>query len=130
MAAKTKTASKATTKTTKKAANAKKTAETAVEDAVETATTQFEAVASKAQEQYFSLVEQGQSLALDGIETVVDTMAKVQIPAIPGLSSTPRELPVISIPTDMVDTYFEFANKVLANQREFANKALALTAKK
>lgn len=108
---------------------AKKTTK-AAETATESVTTQFESVAAKAQDQYFSLLEQGQTLVLDGFETVVDTMAKIEIPAIPGISSTPRELPTITIPKDMVDTYFEFANKALANQREFANKALALAGKK
>jgi hypothetical protein len=146
MAAKTKTASKsatktpaakasrkASTKTTTRAESAKKTAEETIDTAVDTATTQFEAVATKAQEQYFSLLEQGQTLAIDGIGSLAGSynefVTRVQIPAIPGVSSEPRNLPTISAPTDMVDSYFEFAAKALENQREFANRALAAVSK-
>ena len=145
MAAKTKTASKSATKTTRKTAtkasskasskaeSAKKTAEETIDTAVDTATTQFEAVATKAQEQYFSLLEQGQTLAIDGIETVANgyngLAARIQIPAIPGVSSEPRNLPTLSVPTEMVDSYFEFADRALKSQREFADKALAAVSK-
>lgn len=100
----------------------KKTAEKAETNSIEDA-------ATKAQEQYFSALEQGQEMALNGLETVVDAVSKIQIPAIPGLNSTPRDLPTIKIPTTVVETYFDFAAKALANQREFASKALALTTK-
>lgn len=142
----TKSTAKTTAKkTTKKAAKATKAAPKKV---VETATP-YEDVATKAQERYFSTLEQGQTVMLESFETVVDTMNRignrisdtvteqigdrVEISNIPGLNALPTSLPKLEIPSDLpsnlVDSYFEFANKALANQREFANKALAITTK-
>ena len=105
MAAKTPAKKTATTKTTAK--------KPATKDATAEAT-----------EQVSSLVEQGQTLARDGLKAVSSTV-----------SDTVAKMPTISIPADfkpseLVDSYFEFAEKVLARQREFADKAVALAAKR
>ncbi len=145
MTTKAETAKKTATKTKKAATKAKTTAKkTATTKATETSS-QVEEVAVKAQDRYFSVLEQGQAVALDGFETIVETVNKVgtkvsttinervDLPAIPAFDALPARMPKIEVPENLpnklVDGYFEFANKALANQREFADKALAISTK-
>jgi len=89
---------------------------------LDTATKAMEEATVKAQEQYFSLLEQGQAAVLESYGTMIDAVGKVELPAIPGLDA-------MKIPANAFDGYFDFAAKMLDNQREFAAKMLATTAK-
>ncbi|MEM7274102.1 MAG: hypothetical protein AAF547_13540 [Actinomycetota bacterium] len=106
------------------------TAKKAAEKVTETQATTLdraEEFAGKAQEQYFSFVEQGQDAALRGYSAVIDAVGRIQLPAVPGMDNAP-ELPSLRIPTEtlveMSDNMFDFAVKVVENQREFAKKVL------
>lgn len=126
-----KTATKTATKGRAKAKTAKSTTKASVAE-----TTPLENLAATAQERYFSMLEQGQTAALEGFETIVETIGQVsdriskqvtdlELPSIPGIDALPKLNIPSEMPANMVDTYFEFANKALTSQREFANKMLA-----
>lgn len=108
---------------------AKTATKTETKNVVDSTTKALEDAATKVQEQYFSVLEQGQSLALEGFETVVDALNKIDMPAVPGLESFTSNLEDMKIPTDAFDGIFDFTLKVIENQREFAHKVLAVGAK-
>jgi hypothetical protein len=89
----------------------------------------FEEASMKLQEQYFTMLEQGQASALEQIEAMADAVSKIDVPAVPGLDTVLPAFDVTTAPTNMYDGAFEFASKMLENQREFTTKVLAAGAK-
>lgn len=113
MAAATKTK---TTKTTK-ATSTKKTA-TGTETTMDSI---FDAMGT-AQDQYFTMLERSQKLALDGFSSIIGAVPA--IPTIPVLDGfVPADM--ANITSEGVDAAFDFAGKLLDNQREFATKLVA-----
>ena len=96
---------------------------------VDSAAKALEDATIKAQEQYFSILEQSQSAALEGYETIIDAVSKLDVPAVPGLDAVVPGLDAMKVPTDAFDGLFDFTAKVLENQREFAHKLLAVNVK-
>ncbi len=90
---------------------------------IDTTTEALEDATVKAQEQYFSLLEQGQARALEGFATLIDAVGETNLPTVPGLDA------VVKIPADAFEGAFDFASKVLENQRQFATKVLAASAR-
>lgn len=107
------------------AANTKTTPKNVIDNTAKV----IEESASKAQEQYFSMLEQSQAAAIEGFEAIVDAMGKIDVPAVPGLDAVVPNLNDVKVPVTMFDGAFDFGMKVLENQREFAHKMLAVTAK-
>jgi hypothetical protein len=89
---------------------------------IDTTTKALEDATVKAQGQYFSLLEQGQARALEGFATLIDAVGKTNLPTVPGLDA-------VKIPADAFEGAFDFASKVLENQRQFATKVLAVGAR-
>ena len=87
-------------------------------------TSSFEDAATRMQEQYFSALEQGQKAILKGYEAMFDAMSRFELPAIPGV-----DMDAMRPGTDAFDGLFDFSAKVIDNQREFAHKMLAVSAK-
>ena len=96
---------------------------------VDTAAKALEDATAKAQEQYFSLLVQSQTAALESYETIIDAVSKLDVPAVPGLDAVVPGLDAMKVPTDALDGLFDFTAKVLENQREFAHKLLAVSVK-
>ncbi len=107
---------------------------------VETATKAVTDAAVKAQDQYFSVLEQGQEAVLERFTALVENVNKVEMPAVPGMDKmtemtdkvTDRiapnfEMPVVS--EDAFDGIFDFGAKLIENQRTFTRKMLAASAK-
>ena len=83
--------------------------------------TYFE-LSKSAQEQVLSTLEQGQALALAGVElwaTSVSSLTSGQ--QLPGVFETPA-------PKDVVANSFGFAEKLLKSQKSFAEKVVAAAA--
>ena len=75
-----------------------------------------------AQEQVLATIEQGQELALAGVELWASTLA----PLAKGQQITvPFETPA---PKDVVANSFGFAERILASQKAFAEKVVAASA--
>ena len=108
---------------------AKTKTKTETKNLFETATEAFEDAASKAQEQYFSMLEKTQTAALEGYQTFMDTVSKIDMPAVPVLDRVLPDADAVKVPTDAFDGFFDFTMKVLENQRDFAHKMLAVSAK-
>jgi hypothetical protein len=109
-------------------------AKTQSNSVIDTAAKAIEDAAVKMQDQYFSALEQGQSAMLKGFEAVVTAMSKIDVPSIPGLDKVPGmdrvpSLDEMKVPADAFDGLFDFGAKMLDNQREFAHKMLAVSAK-
>lgn len=77
-----------------------------------------EEVAAKIQDQYMTAVEQGQTMMIDAYKAWVDTMAKVEMPTIPGLAEA------YEIRADYFDGMFDLGAAMLDNQRAFTKKVL------
>ncbi len=77
------------------------------------------------QEQILSMVRKGQEIALDAIKTMVDTVQTItpRIPAVdlPFAEKLPK-------PHDVVAGSYDFAEKLLASQRKFADEVVEATA--
>ena len=77
------------------------------------------------QEQILSMVRKGQEIALDAIKTMVDTVQTItpKIPAVdlPFAEKLPK-------PHDVVAGGYDFAEKLLASQRKFADEVVEATA--
>ena len=84
--------------------------------------TTYVELSKAAQEQILATIEQGQELALAGVELWASTVAPLakgqQIPV-------PFETPS---PKDVVANSFGFAEKLLASQKDFAEKVVAASA--
>lgn len=107
---------------------------------VESATKAVTDAALKAQDQYFSVLEQGQDAVLERFTALVENVNNVEMPAVPGMDKmtemtdkvTDRiapnfEMPVVS--EDAFDGIFDFGAKLIENQRTFTRKMLAASAK-
>jgi len=77
------------------------------------------------QDQILSMVRKGQEIALDAIKTMVDTVQTItpKIPAVdlPFADKLPK-------PHDVVAGGYDFAEKLLTNQRKFADEVVKATA--
>ncbi len=115
-------------------------AKTVQTNRVETASKAVADAAVKAQDQYFSVLEQGQEAVLERFTALVENVNKVEMPAVPGMDKmtemtdkvTDRiapnfEMPVVS--EDAFDGIFDFGAKLIENQRTFTRKMLAASAK-
>ena len=119
------------TKSTKKTAPATKAAESAASEASEatsTAIERAEELAEKAQEEYLSVVEQGQEAALRGYAVARETVAKIELPSVPVLENMIPDFSSIELPTESMvsfsDSAHDFVIKVVENQKAFAQKVL------
>ena len=85
-------------------------------------TTNYIELSKAAQEQILATIQQGQELALAGVEAWASTVAPLakgqQIPV-------PFETPA---PKDVVANSFGFAEQLLASQKTFAEKIVAASA--
>jgi hypothetical protein len=77
-----------------------------------------EDVMAKAQQQYLTAVTETQNIALDAYKTMVDTVGKLNLPAVPGLAG------LYQVPANLIEGAFDFGAAVLENQRTFAKKVL------
>jgi hypothetical protein len=77
------------------------------------------------QEQILSMVRKGQEIALEAIKTMVDTVQTItpKVPAVdlPFADRLPK-------PHDVVAGSYDFAEKLLTNQRKFADEVVKATA--
>lgn len=76
--------------------------------------TDLKAMTAAAQDQLLAALSTSQAAVLDGVRTftssLADTMPK--LPAIPGMDAVPS-------PADALEMSFDFAARLLANQRDF-----------
>jgi hypothetical protein len=109
---------------------------------VETATKAVADAAVKAQDQYFSVLEQSQDAVLERFTSLVENINKVEMPAVPGMDKmtemtdkvTDRiapnfELKMPAVSEDAFDGVFNFGAKLIENQRTFTRKILAASTK-
>jgi hypothetical protein len=77
------------------------------------------------QDQILSMVRKGQEIALDAIKTMVDTVHTItpKVPAmdVPFADRLPK-------PQDVVAGGYDFAERLLTNQRKFADEVIKATA--
>ena len=77
------------------------------------------------QDQFLSMVRKGQEIALDAIKTMVESVQTItpKIPAVdlPFAERLPK-------PHDVVAGGYDFAEKLLTNQRKFADEFVKATA--
>ena len=77
------------------------------------------------QDQFLSLVRKSQEMALDAIKSIVDTAATItpKIPSVdvPFADRLPK-------PQDVVASGYDFAEKLLSSQRQFADEVVKATA--
>jgi hypothetical protein len=87
-----------------------------------TASTTYIPSVKDVQNQILASVRKGQDAVIDGIAAWVDTVksATPDLPAVPGLDKLPK-------PEEYVRNAYDLAEKVLAGQREFAEKVVKTT---
>lgn len=85
----------------------------------------LEDVMAKAQAQYITMLGEAQNIALDAYKTMVDGVAKLNLPAVPGV---PGLAGMAKVPANMVDSAFAFGEAVLESQRSFAKKLFEVSA--
>ena len=77
------------------------------------------------QDQFLSIVRKSQEIALDAIKSIVDSVQTItpKIPAVdvPFADKLPK-------PQDVVAGGYDFAEKLLSNQRQFADEVVKATA--
>jgi hypothetical protein len=77
------------------------------------------------QDQFLSIVQKSQEIALDAIKTMVDTVQTItpRIPAVdvPFADKLPK-------PQDVVASGYDFAEKLLSSQRKFADEVVKAAA--
>jgi len=77
------------------------------------------------QDQFLSIVRKSQEIALDAIKSMVDSVQTItpKIPAVdlPFADKLPK-------PQDVVASGYDFAEKLLASQRKFADEVVKTTA--
>jgi hypothetical protein len=77
------------------------------------------------QDQFLSIVQKSQEIALEAIKTIVDTVQTItpNIPAVdvPFSDKLPK-------PQEVVASGYDFAEKLLSNQRKFADEVVKTTA--
>ena len=81
--------------------------------------------AKELQEQFLAIVSKSQEIALDAIKTIVESVQAVtpKLPAVdlPFADKLPK-------PGDVVAGGYDFAEKLLSNQRKFADEVVKATA--
>jgi len=81
--------------------------------------------AQELQDQLLAIIRKSQEIALDAIKTTVETVQSVtpKIPAVdvPFADKLPK-------PQDIVASGYDFAEKLLASQRKFADEVVKTTA--
>ena len=77
------------------------------------------------QDQFLSMVRKSQEIALDAIKTMVDTVQTIT-PKIPSVDLPFAER--LPKPHDVVAGGYDFAEKLLASQRKFADEVVEATA--
>jgi hypothetical protein len=77
------------------------------------------------QDQILSMVRKGQEIALDAIKTMVDTVQTIT-PKIPAVDLPLAEK--LPKPHDVVAGGYDFAEKLLSNQRKIADEGVKATA--
>ena len=89
------------------------------------ASTSTSSTQKELQDQILSMVRKGQEIALDAIKTMVDTVHTItpKVPAmdVPFADRLPK-------PQDVVAGGYDFAEKLLTNQRKFADEVIKATA--
>lgn len=132
----TKTAKKTSTTAKKATSTAKKATAPVAEEATDFASTAIvraEELAEKAQEQYLSVVEQGQEAALRGYAVARETVGRIEVPSVPVLENVVPDFRSIELPTESLvnfsDSVHDFAIKVVENQKAFAKKVLTASSK-
>ena len=85
--------------------------------------TDITSISKAAQEQILSAITASQDAIVEGVRTMSASMAGVAsaMPAIPGMDQLPK-------PAETLELGFGFAERLLASQREFAEKLLGATA--
>jgi hypothetical protein len=84
--------------------------------------TDIKGISTAAQDQVLAAIKTTQAAILDGVRTWSSTMANAmpKLPAIPGMDKLPN-------PADGLELGFDFAERLLATQREFAEQLLGAT---
>ncbi len=98
------------------------TPEPEVAKAAESTVKVIEDVMAKAQSQYLTVLSEAQNIALDAYKTMFDGVAKLNLPAIPGVAGMAK------VPANMVDSAFAFGEAVMESQRSFARKLFDVSA--
>jgi hypothetical protein len=82
-------------------------------------------VTQELQDQFLSTVRKSQEMALEAIKTLVDTIQNItpKVPAVdlPFADKLPK-------PQEVVDSGYDFAEKLLTSQRRFAEEVVKATA--
>ena len=89
------------------------------------ASTSTSSTQKELQDQILSMVRKGQEIALDAIKTMVDTVHTIT-PKVPAM-----DLPFadrLPKPQDVVAGGYDFAEKLLTNQRKFADEVVKAAA--
>ena len=84
--------------------------------------TDIKGISTAAQDQVLAAIKTTQAAILDGVRTWSSSVSNVmpKLPAIPGLDKLPN-------PTEGLELGFDFAERLLATQREFAVQLLSAT---
>ncbi len=84
--------------------------------------TDVSSITRSAQDQILAAITTTQAAIIDGVRTMSSTMASA-LPAVPKLPAVPGadKLPT---PADAVELGFDFAARLLASQRDFAERLL------
>jgi hypothetical protein len=85
--------------------------------------TDLKGISTMAQDQLFAAISTTQAAVIDGVRTMTSTMASAmpampKLPAVPGMDKLPT-------PAMALGMGFDFAERLLASQREFTERLLA-----
>ena len=85
--------------------------------------TDLKSISTAAQDQLLAAISTTQAAFVDGVRTMTSTMtasmpAMAKVPAMPGMDKLPT-------PADALELGFGFAERLLAGQRDFAERLLA-----
>jgi hypothetical protein len=88
--------------------------------------TDLKGISTTAQDQILAAISTTQAAIIDGVRTMSTSMtaampAMAKMPAVPGMDKLPT-------PADAVELGFDFAERLLAGQRDFAERLLAVFA--
>jgi hypothetical protein len=81
-------------------------------------------VTKNSQEQFLAAVKQSQKAVVDAVAA----WAKVVETAIPAVPAGPKGLPGLPKPQEVVETSFDYADKLLKAQRDFAKELISAAA--
>jgi hypothetical protein len=88
--------------------------------------TDLKGISTMAQDQFFAAVSTTQAAVIDGVRTMTSAMASAmpampKLPAMPGMDKLPT-------PAMALGMGFDFAERLLASQRDFTERLLAAAA--